>query len=265
MGINLSENLSKDISKIYLSLLRKYGPQGWWPLSNLQKPVGDKEQDQDFQTYRKFNPDGTLADFKKNWPRHLGIKPKTDKQKLEIMLGAILTQNTNWDNVSKVIYALNQSNLMDKKKLLKIKEQKLAQIIHPSGYYHQKARKIKILLRFLDYRKRHSPITRENLLNLWGIGPETADSILLYAYNRPFFIVDTYTKRVFSCLNFISKKESKNNFENYHFIQEFFHSNLPKKPQLFQQYHALIVKLAKDCCKTKPFCSGCPLKAIKFK
>lgn len=175
--------------------------------------------------------------------------PVTSKNKeFEVCVGAILTQNTAWSNVEKAIKNLKENNLLSKEAILKVDIKKLAELIKPAGYFNQKARKLK------EFSNFSGEITRENLLNIWGIGPETADSILLYAFNEPIFVIDAYTKRIFSRIGF---KE-----ESYDELQKLFMSKLTKDFKLFNEYHALIVKLAKEHCKTKPECVNCQLNKI---
>jgi len=173
------------------------------------------------------------------WP--VTSNNKTD----EIIIGAILTQNTAWKNVEKVIKILKDKNLLNKKAMLKILQNELANLIKPVGYYNQKAKKLKA---FFNY---NGEITRENLLSIWGIGEETADSILLYAYEKPYFIVDAYTKRVMKHLGF---DES-----SYKELQNLFHKNLPEDVEIYKEFHALFVELGKKYCRTKPVCDKCPL------
>ncbi|MEK6835608.1 MAG: endonuclease [Nanoarchaeota archaeon] len=148
----------------------------------------------------------------------------------------MLTQNTSWKNVEKVIKILNERNLINKEKLTKIPTTKLASLIKSSGYYNQKARKIKEFIKFLNSNKQ---VTRENLLKIWGIGKETADSILLYAYNKPYFVIDNYTKKIFSKLNYCKKDIS------YDELQELIINNLPKDVNLYKEFHALLVEYGK--------------------
>jgi len=220
--------------KIYNKLFEHLGPQGWWPL-----------------TIEGFHP-----------KHHVG-RPKTDKHKFEIIIGAILTQNTNWKNVEKALYNLNKNNLIDTKKINKIKTEKLAELIRPSGYYNQKAKKLKNFSNFL-LKKYNGELSlffnknikelREELLSINGIGPETADSIILYAAEKPIFVIDAYTKRIYSRI-FNIKHEL-----GYEELQEIFEKNLKKDVKLFKEYHALLVELGKNCCKRKnPLCDGCPV------
>lgn len=203
---------------VYKKLQDRFGKQGWWPITDA---ISEKS------IY------------------HLNA-PRNEQEKLEISLGAILTQNTSWNNAEKALIALKKEKLISKEKLKKINKNKLANLIKSSGYYKQKTKKIKA---FVNFKGR---INREQLLNLWGIGPETADSILAYAYNQKIFVVDTYTKRIFSRLGL---KENK-----YDEIQNLVHHTLNSK--YFNEFHALLVRLAKDHCKTKPECNGCPLDNV---
>lgn len=181
----------------------------------------------------------------------------------EVIIGAILTQNTSWLNVEKAIGNLKENKVLHPVKMNKLSEKKLADIIKPAGYYNLKARRLKNFLRFFikNYRgsiKRISSerfnLLREKLLSINGVGPETADSILLYALNKPVFVVDAYTKRIFYRHGLIK------NGAAYHEVQNLFNMNLRKDSRLFNEYHALLVKIGKDfCLKNNPKCSICPL------
>jgi endonuclease-3 related protein len=182
----------------------------------------------------------------------------------EVMVGAILTQNTNWGNVEKAIANLKKENVLSAKKLYRIKLRRLAKIIRPAGYYNIKSRRLKDFLKFFigDYAadiKKISQVDlsalRNQLLAVKGVGPETADSILLYALNKPVFVVDAYTKRIFSRHGFFNEDAS------YSLVQEFIMANTDNSVKLFNEYHALLVKLAKEfCLKNKPKCTSCPIK-----
>jgi endonuclease-3 related protein len=227
--------MKNKISEIYSLLYGTYGAQGWWPVT----PVG--------------GCGGNVQDF----PIY-GISLKNDKQKLEVALGAILTQNTSWKNVEKAVIELNKHNLIDINKILRTKHEKLANIIRSSGYYNQKAKKLKALCTFLIF----TPLSklakmdvwhaRKELLKINGVGKETADSILLYALNKPIFIIDAYTKRIFGKLGL---KESE-----YDDLQKLFMKSLTPDSKIFNEYHALLVQLAKNHCKKKPVCPSCPLQ-----
>jgi len=181
----------------------------------------------------------------------------------EIMVGAILTQNTSWSNVEKAINNLKKENLLEPGKLFRINQEKLAQLIKPSGYYNIKARRLKNFVNIFvnDFKgsaenmfSGDSRELRKKLLNANGIGPETADSILLYAGKEPFFVVDAYTKRIFSRHKLISKDST------YYQIQEFFIKNLDRDVKLFNEFHAQIVMLGKTICTSNnPDCAKCPI------
>ncbi len=182
------------------------------------------------------------------WPIYDGKEPFT-----EISVGAILTQNTNWNNVEKALKNLKAENLLTLNSLKEANQCKLETLIRPAGFYKRKAKTIKEFVnKVTDIDK--EKINRELLLSIKGIGKETADSILLYALNKPVFVVDAYTKRLFSRLGFVPEDIS------YDKIQSLFHKNLPKDVVLFQEYHAGIVEHCKHFCRKKPLCEKCPLK-----
>jgi len=151
----------------------------------------------------------------------------------EVVIGAILTQSANWKNVEKAIANLKKAKCLNAKAILKIKKSKLKTMIKPSGYFNAKAKKLKAISKYLIENKMKCG-AREELLKVYGVGPETADSILLYAFNRPSFVVDAYTIRIGQRLKLF--KTSK-----YHEVKEFFESNLPKDVKLFNEFHALLV------------------------
>ena len=204
---------------IYRHLYDHYGPQGWWP------------------------GDGPF----------------------EIIIGAILTQNTNWKNVEKAIANLAENNCLSPEKLRHLDVETLAGLIRPAGYFNQKSQRLKGFIDWL-FEKHDGSIEnlaalptstlREQLLSLKGIGPETADSICLYAFDKPLFVVDTYTARIFGRHGFLEPGCG------YHDIQELFHAGLEHDTRLFNEYHALIVQLGKEHCKRKPICEGCPLEDL---
>ena len=183
----------------------------------------------------------------------------------EIMIGAVLTQNTAWHNVEKAIFNLKQRNLINPKRLAKLKMSELCQLIKPSGFYNIKAKRLMSLVNFINrthagsidkMKRQHLSELRSQLLAVHGVGEETADSILLYGLNKPIFVVDAYTKRIFNRHNFFDTKTS------YQSIQRFFMHNLPRTIKIYNEYHALLVKLAKDFCKTKPKCDTCPINLL---
>lgn len=191
-----------------------------------------------YKLYKEFGPQHW-------WP------VTSDNTRFEIIIGAILTQNTAWKNVERAIFNLNKNKLIDVNKIIKINKNELAQLIKPAGYYNQKAERLKIVAEFI---KNHKNPTREELLAVKGIGPETADSILLYAFDKPYFVIDAYTKRIFSRLGLCKENAT------YTELQELFHKNLKRDAKLFNEYHALLVELGKNCCKKKPECMKCPIK-----
>jgi len=189
------------------------------------------------------------------------------KSAFEVMVGAILTQNTAWSNVEKAIANLRREGLLSQKKISQIKTRKLAALIRPSGFYNEKAKKLKELVRFLagfcgsnlrKLRQHDTAYLRKEFLRVHGIGPETADSILLYALGKASFVVDAYTKRICMRHKLIPEHAT------YHQIQEFFTDNLLKDAKIFNEYHALIVETGKNYCKkNKPLCKICPLRLVK--
>ncbi|MEM5835156.1 MAG: endonuclease [Candidatus Aenigmatarchaeota archaeon] len=188
---------------------------------------------------------------KQNWWPIIGSK-KT--KRLEIIIGAILTQNTSWKNVEKAIKNLVEKRLISREKIIKIKEEELENIIKPCGFYRQKAKRLKEALKRIK-----GNVTREKLLKINGIGKETCDAILLYAYEKPYFVIDAYTRRILERTGIL-----KNAFKmDYDELQRFFHENLPKDIEVYKEYHALLDELAKNYCKKKsPLCEKCPIVAI---
>lgn len=183
----------------------------------------------------------------------------------EVIIGAILTQNTNWNNVEKAIANLRQANILTIDAILKLDLVTLEQLIRPSGFFRQKAERLHLFCRYLQ--KHHQgnldhlfaqdlSLVRDELLRLKGIGPETADSILLYAGQYPSFVVDAYTYRLFGRLGVLSGKEK------YDSVRELFMSQIPEDIQLYNEYHALIVIHCKDICRKKPLCQNCPCADI---
>jgi len=182
----------------------------------------------------------------------------------EVIVGAILTQNTAWANVEKAIANLRHARCLSISGMRKLGDKQLAQLIRPSGYFNQKVRKLRAFLGFLDknyggtlarMRRQRWPRLRNELLEVWGLGPETVDSILLYALEKPVFVVDAYTKRIFSRHRLFTGDWQ------YQQIQDYFIENLPRRRQLYNEYHALIVNCGKDFCRSsQPRCEICPLR-----
>jgi len=212
------KNNSK-LLEIYYCLLNKYGHRDWWP------------SESDFET----------------------------------IIGAILTQNVSWKNAKLAINNLKNSDYLDLYKLQEMEEKEIADLIKSSRFYNQKAKKIKVIVNFIiqNYNGNIESMSKENihilrikLLNLWGFGEETVDSIILYACNLPIFVIDSYTKRIFSRLGYVNYNIS------YSQMQDFFMKNLPEDVYLYNDFHAQIVHLGNICCKKQPLCKECPLEKV---
>ena len=207
--------------RIYTELLKSFGPQDWWPMNN------------------KFSPP--------EW---------------EVCVGAILTQNTSWANVEKALTNMKKAGCTSADAVLNTPPAKLEVMVQPSGFYRQKAVRLKSFAKTVKEAgglEKFLEIPREGLLRLKGIGQETADSVLLYAGERPFFVIDAYTRRVFSRLGMATEDAG------YEELRALFEKNIPKNVTLYKEYHALIVELAKRYCRKKnPGCAGCPLLHICF-
>jgi endonuclease III related protein len=182
---------------------------------------------------------------------------------LEIVVGAILTQNTSWHNVEQALGRLKEEGVLSVESLTQIGEDRLAEMVRPAGTYRLKARRLKNFFHFLqeEYHGRIEGLVdppleklRDQLLGVRGVGPETADSILLYALGRPTFVVDAYTYRIFSRHQLIPEES------DYEGLRSFFMDALPEEVPLYNEFHALIVRTGKAYCKKKaPLCGGCPL------
>jgi endonuclease-3 related protein len=205
--------------QIYAKLLDAFGPQGWWPAED---------------------------DF-------------------EMVVGAILTQSTAWVNVEKAIWNLKRAGLLNPAALQRAGVETVAETIRPSGYFNVKARKLKAFCRHLELHHAGRldslfhvklPHLREELLGIWGVGPETADSIVLYGARQPLFVVDAYTRRIFGRLG-LTRPDA-----GYDELQRLFMEGLSPSAGLFQEYHALIVALGKDICRPTPVCDRCPLRDL---
>jgi len=207
---------------LYDALYAAYGPQGWWP----------------------------------------GETPT------EVAIGAILVQNTNWQNVEKAIARLREAGMLEWRALDAVPAEDLAELIRPAGYYQVKARRLKNLVRWVcgehggeleELRRsaRSTDALREELLGINGIGPETADSILLYALEQATFVVDTYTARVAGRHGLIGPEAV-----DYGELKALFEDHLPREIELFKEYHALLVAVGKRHCRPQARCAGCPLECF---
>lgn len=206
-----------EFYRVYKKLLRHYGPQNWWP----------------------------------------GDSP------FEIMVGAVLTQNTAWTNVEKAIGNLKDAGVLSAEAIVTAHPKRLASWLKPSGYFNVKAKRLRAFCQWLleqggeaRLQRRDTDTLRVDLLSVHGVGPETADDILLYAFERPVFVIDAYTRRIFSRLGLITGDES---YEN---LRQQFETALESDAQLFNEYHALIVINGKDVCRKRARCEQCCLSNI---
>lgn len=210
-------SMGQRLREMYNLLLNHFGPQNWWPAET----------------------------------------------ELEVMVGAILTQNTNWKNVEKAIENLKRKGLLSLQGLSSLPMSELAEEIRPAGYFNIKAKRLKNLIDFVvegyqadlsGFLKDKTETLREGLLSVKGVGPETADSILLYAARRPVFVIDAYTHRILKRHGMTEEQVT------YHELQALFMDHLPDDPEFFNEFHALIVKAGKEYCRKKPLCHLCPLQ-----
>jgi endonuclease-3 related protein len=210
-----AQKIDKRLQSTYRKLLEKYGPQHWWPA----------------------------------------------QESFEVIVGAILTQSTAWANVEKAMKNLKQAGVLHPEALRKLSPQELAGLIRPCGYYNVKAKRLKAFVRWLGEHDNYldglyrgdSVALRRRLLGVYGIGEETADSILLYAGQRPAFVIDAYTRRI---IDRMGLTPSARDYAGY---QKLFTSNLPEDVALFNEYHALLVRHAKEVCRQLPRCEICCL------
>jgi endonuclease-3 related protein len=205
------------LMEMYHLMLNHFGPQHWWPAADA----------------------------------------------LEMMVGAILTQNTSWNNVEKAIKNLKKRSILNIKAIHSISVPELAEEIRPAGYFNIKAARLKNLINFIVERyngdvsmllMEKTDILREGLLSIRGVGLETADSILLYAVERPIFVIDSYTHRI------LNRHGLADDQASYHELQGLFMDNLAEDTGLFNEFHALIVGIGKQYCRRKPLCGKCPLE-----
>jgi endonuclease-3 related protein len=177
-------------------------------------------------------------------------------------MGAVLTQNTAWTNAAAALTRLREAEVRLPADVLALPQRRLAGLVRSSGYFNQKAKKLKAIAALFSLPGALTPAavpSRETLLSHWGIGPETADSILLYAFHVPVFVVDAYTRRILSRIGLIGGRES------YDDIQAVFHESMEQKTALFNEYHALIVQHAKRHCRLRPDCASCPVKPCRYR
>jgi endonuclease III related protein len=218
--------------------------------------------------YRMANQENLLAIYKILFSEYGNRNWWPADTPFEVIIGAILTQNVSWNNVEKAINNLKNEEILTPEKLHKTEVSKIALLIKPSRFYNQKARKIKNFMSFFidkyegnisKMSKDDTIILRKNLLQIPGLGEETVDSILLYACDKPIFVVDAYTKRIFSRYGIIDDDST------YGITQAFFMENLPGDIELYNDFHAQIVHLGNKICKTHPKCEYCPIRKIDDK
>ncbi|OPZ28783.1 MAG: endonuclease III [Lentisphaerae bacterium ADurb.BinA184] len=208
------------LAAVYTRLLEAYGPQGWWPLLNVggANPTATG-------TGRGYHP----ADY---------TFPHNDNQRFEICVGAVLTQNTAWTNVERALAAMAAHACLTPDAILNTPPEQLARLIRPAGYFNAKARKLRELAAFWRSQGGTTP-SRQALLAVWGIGPETADSIRLYAYGQTEMVVDAYTRRVLASLGKVAEDAS------YEAVKRHCVARLPAELPVYQEFHALLVEHAK--------------------
>jgi endonuclease III related protein len=224
-----------SVNHLYKEMSKYFGPQGWWPTT----PAGQ-----------------TKPVYKKRKSQSLN-----EREKLEICIGAYLTQNTSWTNVEKAIAQLNKAKIFSITDLNKLSEKKLSKLIYSCGYYNQKTKRLKLFAKYVlrkysgnlsNMFKKPLAELRAELLSLKGIGNETADSILLYAANKPSFVIDAYTIRIAGRFGIIKSRD-------YMEVQKFFVDRVKQSVPVYKEFHSFFVNLAKDFCNKKPKCKICPL------
>ena len=224
------------LALVYEKLLEHFGPQGWWPL---------------FKKGGKGSPPTPLY--------HQGA-PETESEIFEMAMGAILTQNTTWTNAACALYELNKRNLMEPKQILALDLGVLEEYIRRAGYYRQKAKKLKALARFFQDQLpavQNAPLDklRRAVLEVFGVGPETADSILLYGLGHPTFVIDAYTLRILERVGYGG--------HSYYSAKALLEKQIPPNTEVYKEFHALFVELAKQyCTKNAPKCPECPLQQL---
>jgi len=220
------------LERLYGRLLERYGPQGWWPLPSRAGRPG--------------------FDGRGYHPGLYGLPGAGGR--FEVAAGAVLTQNTSWRNAEAAGLALRTEGLLSPRALLAWPPRSLPALIRSSGYFNQKARKLRSLAAYLAALPAGRAPGRADLLALWGIGPETADSILLYAWHAPVPVADAYTRRLFHRLGWTGETAG------YEELAALCGRGLPAEVPVLQEFHALVVRLAKEHCRKRPRCAGCPLR-----
>lgn len=221
--------------QLYIFLQEAYGPQGWWPLHSRRGEAGF-----DQRGYR-------------NGPSPATLSPD---EAFEVIIGAVLTQNTNWRNVEKALSELFTAGINSPESLLATNPDLLADLIRPSGYFRQKSGRLITIIPHLFSPHGLTELSRDELLAIQGIGPETADTILLYVYGRCFFIADLYTRRL------LMRLVGADEMGNYEEVRDCFESRLPNDLALYREFHALIVRHGKEHCSARPRCAGCPAATL---
>lgn len=225
------------IKRLFSRLLSAYGPQGWWPLISRSNIDGRDSRGYLPSSYDVPEPEAAF----------------------EIAVGAILTQNTSWINAERAVRNLSEAGRLSVSSLLSCEPEELSGWIRPAGYYNVKAKKLKRLSEFFQSLaspgKFYRTPGREELLSVWGVGPETADSILLYAFASPSFVIDAYTRRIVGRLGILSPDLP------YEDMRQAFETKLAKDASVFNEFHALLVEHSKQHCTSKPDCSSCCLRS----
>lgn len=216
------------LNEIFEKLLDTYSYQGWWPITDY-----DGENPTKTGSTQGYHP----GDYS---------FPRNSLERFEIIIGAVLTQNTSWPQVERSIINLKELTDLTPYEILDLDENDLKLAIKPSGYFNQKYNYLRNVSQFYISMGGQTP-ERKDLLSVKGIGPETADSILLYAYGEKEFVVDAYTRRIFSHLGLIDEKDS------YYKIKKLFENNFDAGVNEYQEYHALIVEHAKNYYQKKPY------------
>lgn len=216
-GIAVDEPLTPNIRCVFDRLLTRYGEQHWWPADSP----------------------------------------------FEVITGAVLTQNTSWTNAERALANLHTADALDPVRLVRAHSKTVAKWLRPSGCFNVKTRRLRALCQWVldnggldTLSRRHTRALRDGLLTVNGVGPETADAILLYAFGRPVFVVDAYTRRVFSRLGLCDGDQT------YKSLQQRFHFKLKPDVGVFGEYHALIVRHGKEVCRPRPLCSQCCLTEV---